>query len=312
MGEDLEARLADAAGRLHRFQAASARAHDLGGRAYQLQQEIAQLRAAKALEDRDVQRLEAWSLTRVVAGLVGSRDDRLARERAEADAAAYRVAQAQARLDVLVRERTAAMTEVGQLASAPATYDALLAAKEGALIASTDPRGRRLLDLATERGQLTALIQELHEAIAAADSAGNALRALDDTLHSASDWSTYDMLGGGFVSSLIKHDRLDYASEQAAYADHCLTVLRTELADVDRATTVGSVQISGLTRFVDVWLDNIFTDWRVARRINTAQHHVGICAREVATLQFRLRQRADGVRARLTAIDRDRQALLTA
>jgi hypothetical protein len=311
MGEELEARLTEAAGRLRRFQSAVAGADDLAERIGHTEQEIGRLRSTQAAEDRDVRRLEGWSLTRVVAALLGAREDRLVRERAEADAAAYRVVQAQGQLTALRRERAAVRAEIERLASAPATYEAALAEKERALEASPDPRGRRLLDLAAERGHLAELIRELREALGAADTAAEALDALDRTLGSASGWSTFDVIGGGVISSAVKHSRLDEAAGQAAYADQCLATLRAELSDVDISGPGGlSVQVSGTTRFVDVWLDNVFTDVHVAGRIAEARDNVALCCREVAMLRGRLQGRIDEGRGRLHAVDEERHALL--
>jgi hypothetical protein len=312
MGEDIEVRLAEASARRRQFDTATARSHDLAQRADQIADEIERLGAAQASEERDVRQLESFSLTRIVASLARSRDDRLARERAEAEAAAYRVAEARGRLDAVRREQSAVRSELGTLASAPAAYDAILAEKEVFLQASTDPRGRRLLDLAAERGTLTGLAKQLDEAIAAADTAAKALAALSATLQSASRWSTYDVFGGGMVSSMIKHDRLDEAAEQAARADRCLATLRTELADVDTVGATGlPVKISDTSRFLDVWLDNIFTDVSVADRIADARDRVDDCVRQVDTLRARLRRQVADGRARLDAVDREREDLLT-
>jgi hypothetical protein len=60
--------------------------------------ELAAARSVLSKEERDLQPLERPSLTRVLASLCGSRDDALDREQAEADAARYRVTDAEARL----------------------------------------------------------------------------------------------------------------------------------------------------------------------------------------------------------------------
>jgi hypothetical protein len=109
MPEEIEQRLAAAA--------QAAREYDLCGQQHaQLtareQAAAADLDAARqqyAGEEKDVERLEHLSLTRVLAALHGSRENSLAREKAEAEAARYQVAQAQQRLD-------AARAELGSLA----------------------------------------------------------------------------------------------------------------------------------------------------------------------------------------------------
>jgi len=93
----------------------------------------------------------------------------------------------------------------------------------------------------------------------AACTAWHALPQVRDKLGSAPGWSTYDTyFGGGPISSLIKHSRLDEAAHAAVCAGRCLAVLQTELADVPGvALTVPQLAVNGLARFVNVWFDNI-------------------------------------------------------
>jgi hypothetical protein len=127
-------------------------------------------------------------------------------------------------------------------------------------------------------------------------------------LGSASGWSTYDtFIGGGAISSAVKHSRLD----AAARADQCLAVLRTELADLDLVgPTAPRLAIDGLTRFVDVWFDNVFTDFAVRDRIKQAQQNVVRSTRLVSTVHGQLQRRAADAQARLAAIESERRALL--
>jgi len=126
MSEEIEQRLAAAA--------RAAREHDLSGQLHALlstreQAAAADLDAARqqyAGEEKDAERLEHLSLTRVLAALHGSREDALARQKADAEAARYRVAQAQQRLDAARAELRSLQDRQAQLAGAPQAYaDAL-------------------------------------------------------------------------------------------------------------------------------------------------------------------------------------------
>ncbi|MEV0156093.1 hypothetical protein AB0H57_20515 [Micromonospora sp. NPDC050686] len=313
MADDIEQRLTSVAEALREYEVTTRRSADLRRRMDQLTAQLAALRARHAREQEDVERLEGLSLTRVLASLRGARDDALARERAEADAARYRVAEAASRLEALRREHRAAQARLGQLAAAPSNYAAVLDDKERHLDESGDPRRARLLELADERGRLTGEMHEVTEAMQAARTAWHALTQVRDKLGSASGWSTYDtFFGGGAISSTIKHSRLDEAAQAAARADRCLAVLRTELADVPgMALTAPQLAVNGLTRFVDVWFDNIFTDLAVRDRIKQAQQNVAQSMQLVREVQARLEQRAAHVRARLATIDTERRHLLT-
>ncbi|GAB1640760.1 hypothetical protein [Krasilnikovia sp. MM14-A1259] len=266
-----------------------------------------------ALEQRDVDRLEGLSLTRVWAALRGARyrQDALARERAEADAARYRAAEAQDRLDAIGRELAAADTRLAQLAEVPARYAAAIDEKERYVRAAGGASAARLLALAEERGRTEAELRELGEAQQAAENARQALTAVQHNLNSAADWSAYDtFLGGGILASSFKHHRLDNAARAAAYADRCLAVLRTELADVGIVAPVGRVGVRGTTRFVDVWFDNIFTDMAVRDHIKKARRNVAESLRMLTAVHQDVAARTATAHARLAELGRARHDLL--
>ena len=311
---DIEQRLAAAAQAVREREVISQRQADLRARQGELETELAALREQASAERTDVERLEGMSLARVLAAPAGAREERLARERAEADAAGYRAAEAAARLEAVRREVAAAGDRLAALEPAPRAYAAVLDEKERYLTRSGARRGAALLALADERGRLMAELKETVEAVRAADAATAALSDVEDMLRSASGWSTYDTwFGGGMISSSVKHDRMDEAAQAAAIADQRLAVLRFELADVTGPAlgTAPQLALSGGTKFVDVWFDNFFTDLAVADRIRQAQQQVTDSAEIVERLRGRLTARARAAQGRLAAIEAERERLLT-
>jgi hypothetical protein len=273
------------------------------------------LRRRHAIEQRDVDRLESLSLTRLLADLRGSRGQALDRERAEAQAARYRVAEAQDRLDALRAQLADVAARWAKTGTAPATYAMLLAEKERRLREDGTGAGPRLAELAERRGRLTAELKELIEAETAARAAAQALAEANKPLESADGWSTADtFLGGGGLSSMIKHSRLDDAATRAAEADRRLAVLRAELRDVDLAlpSLAAQLELGGFTRFADVWLDNIFTDLSVRGQIKDGLEQLGRAARQVGRIRSALAARIAETRNQLAHLDRERTTLLTA
>lgn len=55
------------------------------------------------------------------------------------------------------------------------------------------------------------LEKEKREAIAAGNRALNSLRAAQENLSSAKNWGLWDMFGGGFISTVVKHSKMDRA-----------------------------------------------------------------------------------------------------
>jgi hypothetical protein len=314
VSHDIEQRLAVAAQAMREREVTSQRQAELSARQRELEAELASLSDKATAERKDVERLEGMSLGRVLASLAGSRDERLARERAEAEAALYRMAEAESRLDAVRGELSAAEQRLATLESAPHDYAAVLDEKERYLTGSGDARSRSLLALADERGRLTAELNETDEAIRAADAATAALSDVQEMLSNASGWSTYDTwFGGGMIASSIKHERMDEAAQAATAADQRLAVLRDELADIPGAGagTAPQLALGNGTRFADVWFDNFFTDLAVADRIRQAQQQVSDSAGAVQMLRGRLTARAGQTRARLSEIQSERRGLLT-
>ena len=313
MSDDIERRLAAAAQAIREFEVTGRRCSDLRGREDEIRAEVAELRSRYAAQERDVERLEHLSLARVLASLHGARQDALERERADADAARYRMADAEARLAAVQEEQGAAQQRLDRLASAPDAYAAVLAEKERHLTESGDPRGATLLSLADERGRLTAEIGEMSAALQDAAAARQALLRVREKLGSAMSWNTYDtFFGGGMLADLAEHSKLDEAAQAAAEADRRMAALRTELADLEHtASAAEPLAISAATKFVDLWFGNMFTDLAVRDRITRAQENMAKSLQLVSDVQEQLTNRSAQAQARLTAIEVDRRNLLS-
>jgi hypothetical protein len=212
----------------------AARKGGLAAAITQLNHDLDGLRRKHAIEQRDVERLASFSLARLLATVRGGREQTLDRERAEAEAARYRMAQATHQLDALTAQLAVVEARLVATSTAPGTYAMLLDRREQRLLTDGSGPARRLAEIAERRGRLDAELKELTEAETAARAATKALSEARRILRSADNWSAADtFLGGGVLSSMAKHNRLDDAAARAAEADRRLALLRAELRDVD-------------------------------------------------------------------------------
>lgn len=275
---------------------------------------VADLEQTLAAEQQDVDQLEGLSFSRLWAAARGSRDEDLARERAEATRARAKlehhqqaVREQQERLESLQQRR-------GRLTDADQLLAAALQAKEELLTDQRSALGDRLLDLAAHRGWLRNHLTEIDEARAVAATAQQQIAQADAELSSADGWSTYDtFFGGGVFSSSAKHQRMDAAATAIGRADRQLEQLSAEMADVTGAqTSLPSLQLDGFTRFTDVWFDNIFTDLDVRDRISDAAAGVRRMKHAVDEIEADLTKREDEARRLLDDISAERRTLLGA
>ena len=268
--------------------------------------------ARSALEDEtaDVARLESLSLARVWAGLRGDRAQRLDAERAEQQAAEYVAAAAQARRDAAARELSAVDAQLAALGDVQARWGAALAAKEEWVHGGGGLAAAELAAVAEQVGAWRARQVEVAEAQTAAEHAAGALGAAAGELRGADGWSTYDtFFDGGMLASMAKHDRLDKAAARLREADAALRHLTVELGDLGEQG-VGGVGVDGFTRTLDVWFDNVFTDWSVRNRIAEARDRVDAAGRAVDAVRRRLADRSATVDAELAALAARRESLL--
>jgi hypothetical protein len=75
---------------------------------------------------------------------------------------------------------------------------------------------------------------------------------------------------------------------------------------------VEGIGITDLTRALDVWFDNIFSDWAVRDRIAKASEQVHRLLGEVGAIGRELERRRQATAAELAAAEAHRERLLTA
>lgn len=245
--------------------------------------EVRRLEAELAKEAGDVRRFEGGlSPTRVWASMRGGLDTRLERERAEEQAAAFALQRAQEQLGRIEAEDATLRAQLAALGDVTSGYEDTLAqvhrlaheADAGPLRERSAEAGRRLEDLRWKR--------ELDEALHAGEQARAALEGARTQLGNASAWSIYDTFGGGgMLSSMLKHDRLDKATSLLDEAAAAMQRFSRELADVE-LPGVNAPVVDQLSRGLDIWFDNFVTDVLVGQRIDKAKGQVDDALASVA------------------------------
>ena len=129
--------------------------------------------------------------------------------------------------------------------------------------------------------------QEIHEAINAADDALIALRSAERSLSSAGNWGLFDMFGGGFLSTMFKHGRIDQAQQELQQARAALGRFCNELADLNRSADF-DLDIDGFLRFADYFFDGFLADWMVQSRIHQGREKIVRAIHQVEAIRSQL------------------------
>lgn len=115
--------------------------------------------------------------------------------------------------------------------------------------------------------------KEIDEAIAAGHEALAALRDAADSLDSAKRWGVVDVLGGGLLTSVVKHSRLGDANRALAKARSAIRRFTQELADVRELADLNA-NVSSWNAFFDIACDNVLADLLVQKEISDAADRV--------------------------------------
>ena len=125
--------------------------------------------------------------------------------------------------------------------------------------------------------------KERREAFDAGFTALQSLKAAREDLKSAGNWGIVDMFGGGLVSTLVKHSKMDRARghlEEAKYNLHCFS---RELQDVCMSCDT-NLDTGDFLSFADWFFDGFVVDWMVQDKINRARAQVDEAIRMVSRL----------------------------
>lgn len=130
--------------------------------------------------------------------------------------------------------------------------------------------------------------KERREAVEAGEEALRSLRSAKGYLNSARGWGIYDILGGGMISTAIKHGKMNKAMAQIEQAKWDLQKFTRELNDVNG---IGGVDlgVGDFATFADFFFDGMLADFYVQSKINKARAQVDEAIRRVETVLSRLR-----------------------
>lgn len=96
------------------------------------------------------------------------------------------------------------------------------------------------------------------------------------------------MLGGGFISTMVKHSRMDDARRNMEQAKDDLKKFSRELQDVN-VTYHLNLETADFLSFADWFFDGFFVDWMVEERISQAREQVAEAIRQVEQVLAQLR-----------------------
>ena len=235
----------------------------------ELDKNLFNLKCARNKEQSDVTKLEKPSLSNFFYKLTGKMEDKLNQEQKEAYEASLKYETALQEMDSITHKISQITEELDTLKDVEKAYYHAREAKSEEIKKSNSPEKEELLQLEKKLTTAQAQEKEIREALAAGNRCLFAANSVIENLEKASGWGTWDIIGGGTMSTLIKHDYMNKAQASVSTLQTELRYFRSELADVKIYSNL-NVQTDSLTTFADFFFDNIFIDLSVQDRIRSS------------------------------------------
>ena len=239
-------------------------------------------------EQADVEKLEGRTMAAFFAALIGKKEEKLQKERAEAYAAKARYESLCYELESVNNSLNNIRKELSSLSGCEIRYERLYSERLSRVKLSNSPESERIFELEREisdaKSRKKEISEALHEGRRALDLADDALNYMD----AARKWNRFDMFGGdSMFTTFEKHSYLDSAQSAVEYLQAQLARFRSELADV-RISADMDVRMDDFTRFADYFFDGFFVDMAVADLIEDGIYRINHTRNEISGAMYKL------------------------
>ena len=193
------------------------------------------------------------------------------KERQEYLQASLKYDQVRKSLELLEFEKNILQKKAGSIGAIEKRLAELSATQEKELINMSGPASLELKKIYAQVETLQRLKIDINEAIKAGLKALECIDAVVAGLQQAHNWGQWDMSGRNPMSNHLKYSAIDKAKDWAYEANRQLKVFEKELLDVYRQIPEDfQLHIDSFNRFIDVFFDNLITDWIIQQKIYNA------------------------------------------
>ena len=274
-----------------------------------LQEKVTELKEKLILEQQDVERLEGRSLAVFIYHARGKMDEMLDRERREAYATQVQYDAAIRELDAIQEDIRETEADLQDLCDCEDRYARKLEEKRQTIEVAGTPNAEVLLEKERALACLQEQERELEEAIDAGTAALEIISQVLSNLNSAKDWSHFDILGGKFLSDIVKHESLDEAQKNIEQLQIQLQRFNKELSDVSIRSDL-QASIDQMLKFADYYFDGLLTDLTAMDRINEAHDQADTTQEEILSILRHLQTALEDNRSEQAACQEEINALV--
>lgn len=246
------------------------RKKSLESQEWDLECKIKELEHYKNGEQRETGTFKGGSLAVFFYELIGRKEHRLNKEGEEDGLAAVKYDAAVQELTAVRKDLLDIQKKLRVIEGCRERYQNLMDQRREEMKVPGAAEREKVIALEEKLANLAGQKEEIEEALSVGRGALDLAESVAKSLKSANDWGTWDMIGGGLISTMEKQGHLDTAQGKVEQLQVQLRRFKTELEDVRIRADI-QVNVDGFLRFADWFFDGLFVDWAVLDKIHHSQ-----------------------------------------
>lgn len=128
---------------------------------------------------------------------------------------------------------------------------------------------------------------QIDDAISLTDQILEYVKDAEHSLSSARNWGFFDVLGGGFITDLIKHSKLGKARDAMDRVNYLMQRLQQLLGSIQLPSDY-RLQVGNFATFADFFFDGVFADAYMVSKIMESLSEVRRLKNRLYELKARL------------------------
>lgn len=234
---------------------------------------LPQLERLMYQEQEDVERFEEGGISSLFYEMIGRQEQKLQKERREAQQAREKYQAALVSLQERVRQLEIVSDAIVQLGDPQREYQVEYQKKRQELLQSNTSAGALLRRVEEDGRQIRALQKELAEAREVGVLVQERLDRIQRNLQDASTWGMVDTFSDGFFADVVKYSSLNSAQKEIDELNQLLRKFSGELKNVSIPADL-SVELGKGLCFADIFFDNFLVDAIAMQRIEQVRQQI--------------------------------------
>ena len=198
--------------------------------------------------------------------------------------------------------------EQQEVANADREYDKLFRETLALARNSGEPIAEQVIMLEEKISAAENFCREIRQAIGAGKGAISTARQVSKSLSSAKKWGTADMLGGGIITTAMKHEHINAAQADMSTLQNQVHRFRSEVSDV-RISVQINVKLDQFTSFADYFFDGLLVDGYVQSGISRTQNQVSSIQSQISSALSRLERMESDAERELEKLKKELKTL---